>query len=105
MILLDLAMPNRTGLECLPELRRVAPERKIIVFSGFSMASVAEEALGLGAVLYLTKGATPTRSTTRSNRPLRSRCRGTSASVLTRESHDGEGKMGAAGIEPATPRV
>jgi DNA-binding NarL/FixJ family response regulator len=59
VILLDLAMPNRTGLESLVELTRVAPEAKVIVFSGFSMASVAEEAIGLGAVFYLTKGADP----------------------------------------------
>jgi DNA-binding NarL/FixJ family response regulator len=59
VVLLDLAMPNKTGLQCLPELRRVAPDASIIVFSGFSMAVVAEEALGLGADLYLTKGAAP----------------------------------------------
>jgi NarL family two-component system response regulator LiaR len=59
VILLDLAMPTRTGIESLPELRRVAPGAQIIVFSGFSMASVAEEAVDLGAVLYLTKGADP----------------------------------------------
>jgi NarL family two-component system response regulator LiaR len=53
VILLDLAMPHRT------ELRRVAPKARIIVFSGFSMASVAEEVIGLGAVLYLSKGAGP----------------------------------------------
>jgi DNA-binding NarL/FixJ family response regulator len=59
VILLDLAMPHRTGLESLAELRHVAPRAKVIVFSGFSMASVAEEVIGLGAVLYLTKGADP----------------------------------------------
>jgi DNA-binding NarL/FixJ family response regulator len=59
VILLDLAMPNRSGLECLPELRRVAPAARIIVFSGFSMATIAEEAVELGAVSYLTKGADP----------------------------------------------
>jgi DNA-binding NarL/FixJ family response regulator len=59
VILLDLAMPNRTGLECLPELRQVAPGARVVVFSGFSMASVAEEAVGLGAALYLSKGADP----------------------------------------------
>ena len=59
MILLDLAMPHRTGLESLAELRTVAPESRIIVFSGFSTASVAEEVMGLGAVLYLAKGADP----------------------------------------------
>jgi DNA-binding NarL/FixJ family response regulator len=59
VILLDLAMPHRTGLESLSELGRVAPKARIIVFSGFSMASVAEEVIGLGAVLYLSKGADP----------------------------------------------
>jgi DNA-binding NarL/FixJ family response regulator len=59
VILLDLAMPHRTGLESLSELARVAPEARIIVFSGFSMASVAEEVIELGAVLYLPKGAEP----------------------------------------------
>jgi DNA-binding NarL/FixJ family response regulator len=59
VILLDLAMPRRTGLEVLPELRRIAPEARIIVFSGFSTASVAEGAIDLGAVRYLTKGADP----------------------------------------------
>ena len=59
VILLDLAMPHRTGLESLSELRTVAPESRIIVFSGFSTATVAEEVMGLGAVLYLSKGADP----------------------------------------------
>jgi DNA-binding NarL/FixJ family response regulator len=59
VILLDLAMPRRTGLESLLELRRVAPAAKIIVFSGFSTASIADDVMGLGAVRYLSKGAEP----------------------------------------------
>ena len=59
VILLDLAMPRRTGLEVLPELRVKAPDAKIIVFSGFSTASVSEGAIDLGAIRYLTKGADP----------------------------------------------
>jgi DNA-binding NarL/FixJ family response regulator len=61
VILLDLAMPNRNGLEALPELRRVAPDARIIVFSGFASATVAEEVIALGAVSYLEKGAHPDR--------------------------------------------
>ncbi|MEP6976863.1 MAG: response regulator transcription factor [Thermoleophilia bacterium] len=57
IILLDLAMPRRTGLDALPELRQVAPAAKIIVFSGFSTASVVDEVLALGAARYLSKGA------------------------------------------------
>lgn len=57
IILLDLAMPNRTGLEALPELREIAGTAQIIVFSGFGRSVLAEEALALGADLYLEKGA------------------------------------------------
>lgn len=60
VILLDLAMPTRTGLDALPELRRVAPRAAIIVFSGFAGASVIDRALALGADRYLQKGAAPT---------------------------------------------
>ena len=59
VILLDLAMPNRNGLEALPELRRVAPDARIIVLSGFASATVAEEVIALGAASYLEKGADP----------------------------------------------
>src|SRR5688572_18942719 len=43
VIMLDLAMPNRSGLAALPELRRVAPDAQIIVFSGFASGSVADQ--------------------------------------------------------------
>jgi len=59
LIMLDLAMPNRSGLEALPELRRVAPDARIIVFSGFSGSIVADEVIALGASGYLEKGAHP----------------------------------------------
>jgi DNA-binding NarL/FixJ family response regulator len=59
VILLDLAMPRRTGLDAIPELGRVAPAAKIIVLTGFSEASVAQDVIDLGAVRFLTKGASP----------------------------------------------
>ena len=59
VILLDLAMPNRSGLEALPELQRVAPDAAIVVLSGFAEATVAKEVLALGAHTYLEKGADP----------------------------------------------
>jgi DNA-binding NarL/FixJ family response regulator len=59
VILLDLAMPRRTGVEALLELKQVAPAARTIVFSGFSTASVADEVIELGAVRYLSKGADP----------------------------------------------
>ena len=59
LILLDLAMPNRGGLDALPELREVAPEARIVVLSGFAAAAVAAQAIELGATTYLEKGSDP----------------------------------------------
>jgi DNA-binding NarL/FixJ family response regulator len=59
VILLDLAMPVRSGLEALPELRQVAPGARVIVYSGFAGELVAAEVIALGAADYLEKGAHP----------------------------------------------
>lgn len=59
VIVLDLAMPRKTGLEALQELGRVAPTAKVVIFSGFSIASIGGELVDLGAISYLQKGASP----------------------------------------------
>ncbi len=59
VILLDLAMPVRSGLDALPELRQVAPDARVIVYSGFAGGIVEDEVLALGAAEYLEKGALP----------------------------------------------
>ena len=59
VVLLDLSMPRRTGLDALPEIKRVAPEARIIVLSGFATATLATEVLALGADRYIEKGADP----------------------------------------------
>ena len=56
VITLDLAMPRLTGLEALPELRAVAPEAAIVVFSAFAAPEVVDEVLRLGASSYVQKG-------------------------------------------------
>ena len=58
VILLDLSMPVRTGLQALEELRAVAAHARIVIFSGFSEA-LGGVAVELGADLYLRKGADP----------------------------------------------
>jgi DNA-binding NarL/FixJ family response regulator len=59
VILLDLSMPRRTGLDALPDLRAVAPEAGIIAFSGLDGSIVKEAALQAGASHFLQKGADP----------------------------------------------
>jgi DNA-binding NarL/FixJ family response regulator len=57
LVLLDLSMPGMDGLEALPRIKAVAPDTKIIVFSGFSARRLAERSLALGADEYVEKGA------------------------------------------------
>lgn len=63
VILLDLSMPHRTGLEALPEIKEVAPAARIIVFSGFDSSTMASDVLSRGADRYLEKGALPSEIT------------------------------------------
>ena len=59
VILLDLSMPVMDGLEALPEIKRVAPEARIIVLSGFDNDRLVSQALALGADHYVPKGGDP----------------------------------------------
>ena len=59
VILLDLSMPHRTGLDALPEIKQVAPGAKVIVLSGFAASLMAPDVIAQGADLYLEKGADP----------------------------------------------
>ena len=55
-LVLDLAMPVMDGFEAIPEVRRRAPDTKIIVLSGFDTHVMCERALSLGAHVYYEKG-------------------------------------------------
>lgn len=59
VILLDLSMPGRTGLDALPAIRAAAPAAAVIAFSGLDESVVGEAALAAGAALFLQKGARP----------------------------------------------
>jgi two-component system, NarL family, response regulator NreC len=56
VIILDLAMPNKSGLDALPELALAAPHAKTIVLSAFAAPRVVNEAMRRGAVKYVEKG-------------------------------------------------
>jgi DNA-binding NarL/FixJ family response regulator len=58
VVLLDLTMPGKDGLEALPELRHAAPLARVVVLSGHEGARM-EEAVRLGADRSLVKGAEP----------------------------------------------
>ena len=56
VVMLDLAMPRMSGWEAIPLLRRVAPDAKIIVLSGFPEERMREPELRSSIARYLEKG-------------------------------------------------
>lgn len=53
--LLDLSLPDSSGLEGLTQLRRAAPDLRLLVLSMHDEMAYASRALQLGAAGYLTK--------------------------------------------------
>lgn len=56
VVLLDMNMPVRNGLDVLPEIRDALPRAVIAVFSGFREKALGERTLRAGADAYLEKG-------------------------------------------------
>jgi DNA-binding NarL/FixJ family response regulator len=55
VVLLDLTMPVMSGLEALPRLRELAPDTKVVIYSGFVTDAVKAQAMSLGASRCLSK--------------------------------------------------
>lgn len=56
LVLLDLELPDRSGLELIPELKAALPELRIVVFSAYGGEERVAAALSLGADSYVLKG-------------------------------------------------
>ena len=59
VILLDISMPGRNGLEILSELKQIKPDIPVLILSMFSEDQYAIRALKAGASGYLTKDCDP----------------------------------------------
>jgi DNA-binding NarL/FixJ family response regulator len=55
VVLLDISMPDRSGLEILAELKRVCPTASILIMSAFPEEEFAVRAFKSGAAGYLDK--------------------------------------------------
>jgi two-component system invasion response regulator UvrY len=55
LVLLDIAIPGRSGLEVLQEAKRLQPQAAVLVLSGYAEEQFAVRALKLGAAGYLNK--------------------------------------------------
>jgi DNA-binding NtrC family response regulator len=61
LMLLDIKMPKRHGMDVLKEIKQVRPALPVIIVTGYQSSEMVQEALKTGAVDYLTK---PSRSQT-----------------------------------------
>lgn len=59
VLLLDLRMPGKSGLHCIPTLRDRFPETRILVLSSYQMDEEVFQALDAGASGFLSKSALP----------------------------------------------
>ncbi|MBN2298041.1 MAG: response regulator transcription factor [Deltaproteobacteria bacterium] len=59
LVLLDLAMPKRTGLDIISEIKQLQPHIGILVLSIYPEEQYAVRALRAGAAGYLTKASAP----------------------------------------------
>lgn len=60
VILLDLMMPEKTGIEAIEEIKQEKPEARILVLTSFSDDDKVFAAIKAGALGYLLKQTSPT---------------------------------------------
>ena len=60
LILLDIGLPTLTGIEAARQIRKLAPESKIIFLTQESSADVIQQAISLGAWGYVVKARAAT---------------------------------------------
>ncbi|MFA5008763.1 MAG: response regulator [Candidatus Omnitrophota bacterium] len=55
LIIMDIKMPQKNGLETLKELRQKKPNVKVIMITGYQSVETAAEASKYGILEYITK--------------------------------------------------
>jgi DNA-binding NtrC family response regulator len=55
VIILDVRMPEMTGVEALGEIRKIDPEAEVIIMTGYASVDTAKDIMKLGAYDYLLK--------------------------------------------------
>ena len=59
VVLLDISLPDRNGLEVLSQLQALNPDLRVLILSVYPEEQYAVRALKAGAAGYLTKESTP----------------------------------------------
>jgi len=59
LVVLDLSLPDRSGLQTLRDMRRLQPALPVVVMSFHTEAAYAAAARAAGAAGYVAKGSAP----------------------------------------------
>lgn len=59
VVVLDISLPGASGIELIPEIRKLRPEARVLVLTMFSEEEYAIRAIRAGAAGFLTKEAAP----------------------------------------------
>jgi PAS domain S-box-containing protein len=57
VVLLDVSMPVMDGLQALPQILKVSPRTRVVMYTGFNEQGLAERARELGAAAFVEKSA------------------------------------------------
>ena len=71
LVLLDMRMPDSSGLELLPTIKRHRPKLPVVMVTGYASVDTAVEAIQRGASDYLAKPFTPDELYAAANRAIR----------------------------------
>lgn len=61
LVIMDITMPNKTGIQALAEIRGEYPNAKVIMCSAMGQEAMVVEAIKLGAVDFIVKPFKPDR--------------------------------------------
>ena len=59
LVILDIGLPGRSGLEILEEIMRAKPETRVLILSMYSEDQFATQAIKAGAAGYISKDCQP----------------------------------------------
>lgn len=61
LVIMDITMPNKTGIEALREIKQSDPSARIVMCSAMGQESMVVEAIKLGALDFIVKPFKPDR--------------------------------------------
>jgi DNA-binding NtrC family response regulator len=71
LVLLDMRMPDQSGLELLPTIKKHRPKLPVVMVTGYASIDTAVEAIQRGASDYVAKPFTPEELVGAANKALR----------------------------------